>query len=521
MALSCCLFAGARVAASRSPAATIRQRYHFPQAVAAGLLSLQPAQRWHRVLRFCSASSSSSSPPTPPLDTTGNCDPLCSVDEVSSQYFEANYEPKNDLLKALTIIATALAGAAAINHSWVAANQDIAMVLVFAIGYAGIIFEESLAFNKSGVGLLMAVCLWVIRGIGAPSTDVAVQELSQTTSEVSEIVFFLLGAMTIVEIVDAHQGFKLVTDNISTRNPKTLLWVIGIVTFFLSAILDNLTSTIVMVSLLRKLVPPSEYRKLLGAVVVIAANAGGAWTPIGDVTTTMLWIHGQITTLKIMQGLFIPSAVSLAVPLALMSLTSEANGSAQKSSSLLSSEQMAPRGQLVLGVGLGALVSVPIFKALTGLPPFMGMLLGLGILWILTDAIHYGDSERQRLKVPQALSRIDTQGILFFLGILLSVGCLESAGILRQLANYLDANIPNADLIASAIGTGGSMLIIGSAAGVAFMGIEKVDFFWYFRKVSGFALAGYAAGIISYLAAQNLHLSLPASLADIPFLSGS
>jgi len=434
------------------------------------------------------------------------------------------------------------------------------MVLVFALGYAGIIFEESLAFNKSGVGILMAVCLWVVRSIGAPSVDVAVEELSHTTAEVSEIVFFLLGAMTIVEIVDAHQGFKLVTDNISTRSPKTLLWVIGIVTFFLSAILDNLTSTIVMVSLLRKLVPPSEYRKLLGGVVVIAANAGGAWTPIGDVTTTMLWIHGQVTTLKIMQGLFIPSAVSLAVPLALMSLTSEANGTSQKSSSMLSSEQMAPRGQLVLAVGLGALVSVPVFKALTGLPPFMGMLLGLGILWILTDAIHFGDSERQRLKVPQALSRIDTQGILFFLGILLSVGSLESAGILRQLANYLDANIPNGDLIASAIGvasavidnvplvaatmgmydltsypqdsdfwqliafcagTGGSMLIIGSAAGVAFMGIEKVDFFWYFRKVSGFALAGYAAGIISYLAAQNLHLTLPTSLAEIPFIPGS
>ncbi|GJN40099.1 hypothetical protein PR202_gb29268 [Eleusine coracana subsp. coracana] len=354
------------------------------------------------------------------------------------------------------------------------------------------------------------------------------------------------------------------------------LFQIGIVTFFLSSVLDNLTSTIVMVSLIRKLVPPSEYRKLLGGVVVIAANAGGAWTPIGDVTTTMLWIHGQITTLKIMQGLFIPSVVSLAVPLALMSLTSEANGSSQKSSSFLSSEKMAPRGKLVLAVGVGALVFVPAFKALTGLPPYMGMLLGLGILWILTDAIHYGEPERQTLKVPQALSRIDTQGILFFLGILLSVGSLqhisfihlffsiatslESAGILRQLANYLDANIPNADLIASAIGvvsavvdnvplvaaamgmydltsypqdsdfwqlvafcagTGGSMLIIGSAAGVAFMGMEKVDFFWYIRKVSGFAFAGYAAGIACYLATQNLDLSLPTSLAAIPFISGS
>ncbi|KAM0866185.1 hypothetical protein ACQ4PT_042788 [Festuca glaucescens] len=477
MALSSYLLAGSGAASPSFPPLR-RRSHHFPPSLVT--TALPPAQRWRRSLRFCAASSPP--PPVPPEDeeltdyelseTTGNCDPLCSVDEVSLQYFEANYKPKNDLIKALAILATSLAGAAAINHSWVAANQDIAMVLVFALGYAGIIFEESLAFNKSGVGLLMAVCLWVIRSIGAPSTDVAVQELSQSTVEVSEIVFFLLGAMTIVEIVDSHQGFKLVTDNISTRNPKTLLWV----------------------------------------------------------------------------GLFVPSVVSLVVPLALMSLTSEANGSDQASSSLLSSEQMAPRGQLVFAVGLGALVFVPVFKSLTGLPPFMGMLLGLGILWILTDAIHYGESGRQRLKVPQALSRIDTQGILFFLG------------ILRQLANYLDANIPNADLIASIIGvasaiidnvplvaatmgmydltsfpqdsdfwqlvafcagTGGSMLIIGSAAGVAFMGMEKVDFFWYFRKVSGFALAGYVAGIIAYLAAQNIPLSLPTSLAEIPFITGS
>lgn len=195
------------------------------------------------------------------MDGSGRCDPLCSVDDVSSQDFQANYQPKTDLLKALAILASALGGAAAINHSWVAANQDVAMVMVFALGYAGIIFEESLAFNKSGVGLLMAVCLWVIRSIGAPSTDIAVTELTRASAEVSEIVFFLLGAMTIVEIVDAHQGFKLVTDNITTRKPRILLWVVGYVTFFLSAVLDNLTSTIVMVSLLQKLVPPSEYRK--------------------------------------------------------------------------------------------------------------------------------------------------------------------------------------------------------------------------------------------------------------------
>ncbi|KAH9655898.1 Sodium/proton antiporter 1 [Citrus sinensis] len=438
--------------------------------------------------------------------SSGTCDPLCSLDETSSSDFEANYQPKTDLLKALAVFAAAITGAVAINHSWVAANQ-------------------------------------------APSTEIAVSELSRASAEVSEIVFFLLGAMTIVEIVDAHQGFKLVTDNITTRKPRTLLWVIGFVTFFLSSILDNLTSTIVMVSLLRKLVPPSEYRKLLGAVVVIAANAGGAWTPIGDVTTTMLWIHGQISTLPTMKSLFIPSAVSLAVPLAFLSLTSEVNGKGQESSNVLASEQMAPRGQLVFAVGIGALIFVPVFKALTGLPPYMGILLGLGVLWILTDAIHYGESERQKLKVQKQI----LPGSLFPFS-------LEAAGLLREIANYLDAHISNIDLIASAIGvvsavidnvplvaatmgmydltsfpqdsefwqliaycagTGGSMLIIGSAAGVAFMGMEKVDFFWYLRKVSGFAFAGYATGIAAYLAVNSLHFSLPTTLAQAPFLPGS
>ncbi|KAL0356868.1 UNVERIFIED_CONTAM: Sodium/proton antiporter 1 [Sesamum calycinum] len=448
------------------------------------------------------------------VSPSGTCDPLCSVDETSSEDFEASYQPKTDFLKALAVLAAAGTGALAINHSWVAANQ-------------------------------------------APSTEAAVSELSHASGEVSEIVFFLLGAMTIVEIVDAHQGFKLVTDNITTRKPRTLLWVVGFVTFFLSSVLDNLTSTIVMVSLLRKLVPPSEYRKLLGAVVVIAANAGGAWTPIGDVTTTMLWIHGQISTLQTMKDLAIPSAVSLAVPLALMSLTSEVNGKGQNSADVLASEQMAPRGKLVFSIGIGALVFVPVFKALTGLPPYMGMLLGLGVLWIVTDAIHYGESERQRLKVPQALSRIDTQGALFFLGILLSVSSFTSqprgSRYSAEIANYLDAHIANVELIASSIGvvsaiidnvplvaatmgmydlssfpqdsefwqlvaycagTGGSMLVIGSAAGVAFMGMEKVDFF-----VSGALLALLL--YMLHMAVHNLNISLPTALAQVPFLSGS
>ncbi|KAL5561290.1 hypothetical protein UlMin_031037 [Ulmus minor] len=462
------------------------------------------------------------------------------------------------LPKAVAIFAAAATGTVAINHSWVAANQDVAMALLFGIGYAGIIFDESLAFNKSGVGLLMAVSLWVVRTIGAPSTEVAVSELTNASAEICEIVFFILGAMTIVEVVDAHQGFKLVTDKITTRKPRVLLWVVGFATFFLSSILDNLTCTIVMISLLRKLVPPSEYRKLAGGVIVIAANAGGAWTPMGDVTTTMLWIHGQISTLATMKSLLLPSVISLAVPLALMSLTSEVNGE-QYPPDVLAAEKMAPRGQLVFAVGIGALIFVPVFKSLTGLPPYMGMLLGLGVLWILTDAIHYGESERQNLKVPQALSRIDTQGALFFLGILLSVSSLGAAGILRELANFLDAHIPNIELIATLIGvvsaiidnvplvaatmgmydlssfpqdsefwqlvafcagTGGSMLVVGSAAGVALMGMEKVDFCWYLRKVSGFAFAGYAAGLAAYLAIHNLHLSFPTTVAEVSLLSG-
>ncbi|KAH1190804.1 Sodium/proton antiporter 1 [Glycine max] len=397
--------------------------------------------------------------------------------------------------------------------------QGLAMALLFLIGYAVIIFEEYLGINKSGVGLLMAVGLWVIRSIWAPSTDIAVSELTHASAEVSEIVFFLLGAMTIVEIVDTHGGFKLVTDNITTQNPRLLLWVIGFITFFLSSVLDSLASTIVMISLLQKLVPLSEYQKILGGVVVIAANAGGAWSPIGAVTTTMLWINGQVSAVQTMKGLFLPSVISLVVPLVLISLT----------------------------------------RSLTGLPPYIGMLLGLGMLWIFVDAIHYGESERQKLKVPHALSRIDTQGALFFLGILLSVSSLEVAGILREIANYFDAHVPRCELIASAIGlisavidnvplvaatmgmydvssfpqdsefwqmialcasTGGSILIIGSAAGVAFMGMEKVDFFWYLRKVSGFALAGYAAGIAAYLALHNLNIFQP-TLAEVHFLSGS
>ncbi|VVB00717.1 unnamed protein product [Arabis nemorensis] len=404
----------------------------------------------------------------------------------------------------------------------------------------------------------MAISLWVVRSIEASSLEIVVLEFQNATAEVSQIVFYLLGAMTIVEIIDAHQGFKLVTDCITTRKPKLLLWMIGFVTFFLSSVLDNLTTTIVMVSLLMKLVPPSEYRKLLGAVVVIAANAGGTWTPIGDVTTTMLWTHGRISAFPTMKYLLLPSMVSLVVPLVLMSFSSEVNGMGYNTSCsvVLPYEQMAPKAKLVVGVGLGALAFVPVFKSLTGLPPYMGTLLGLGVLWILTDAIHYGDLEKQYLKVPHALSRIDTQGVMFFLGILLSISSLEAAGILKEIAYYLDAYIHSVELTASifgvvssiidnvplvaatmamydlstfpkdsefwqliafCVGTGGSMLITGSASGITFMGMEKVDFFWYFRKVSGFAFAG----IVTYFAVHNLFVELPTNEVHNPLFFDS
>eukprot|EP00270_Netrium_digitus_P007242 TRINITY_DN2110_c0_g1_i1.p1 TRINITY_DN2110_c0_g1~~TRINITY_DN2110_c0_g1_i1.p1 ORF type:complete len:642 (+),score=178.70 TRINITY_DN2110_c0_g1_i1:61-1926(+) len=485
----------------------------------------------------------------------GACDPLCSVDDMTSQeYAEVASKEKSDIIKAVVIGTVITVGAGIINHEWVETHQEIALSAVFILGYAGIIFEEALAFNKSGVALLMAVSLWVIHSLGSPTSDAAVADLTEQSAGISQIVFFLLGAMTIVEIVDAHQGFRIITDTITTRNSRTLLWLVGLITFFMSAILDNLTSTIVMVSLLRKLVSNPMQRRLLGAVVVIAANAGGAWTPIGDVTTTMLWVNGNISTVHTMQDLFLPSFMSLVVPLTIFSFDKDVSDVPTSSGgAVMSSEQMAPRGRLVFAVGVGSLLFVPIFKATTGLPPFLGMLCGLGALWLLTDAIHYGEEDRQKLKVPQALSRIDTQGVLFFLGILLSVASLDSAGLLKELAGFLDSNIGNVEVIAASIGlasavidnvplvaatmgmysisavpqdselwqliafcagTGGSILIIGSAAGVALMGMEKTDFLWYFKKVSGVALAGYIAGMAVYLAEHSISIPISSFVAS-------
>lgn len=409
--------------------------------------------------------------------------------------------------------------------------------VIFVIGYLAIMFEYRLKVNKTASALLMAVFTWVflflIKGADL-HRQVAV--LGEHLNEVSQIILFLLGAMTLVELIDLHKGFKVITDLIQTNSKRKLLWIIGFFTFFLSAILDNLTTTIVMVSLLRKLVPDAKDRMILGSLVVIAANAGGAWTPIGDVTTTMLWINGNITTLSVMKSLFLPSMASLVV--ALLIFSRELHGTYPHLLEKREKVEEEPGSKLVFFCGLGALIFVPIFKALTGLPPFMGILIGLGFLWLITDILHGEDETREHLKIPYVFTRIDTSSILFFLGILLCISALDTAGLLRELAEFLSRYVGNLPLIATIIGiisaiidnvplvaagmgmydlqtypvdsflwqmlafcagTGGSILIIGSAAGVALMGIEKINFMWYLKKVSWVALISYLTGVGVYL----------------------
>jgi Na+/H+ antiporter NhaD/arsenite permease-like protein len=414
------------------------------------------------------------------------------------------------------------------------------IILIFIVGYAAIAFETQLQFNKTAAALLTGVLCWTVYAVG--SNDTVTGQLAHHLTGIAEILFFLLGAMTIVELIDAHNGFDLITDRISTRSPRNLLWVIALLTFFLSAVLDNLTASIVMVSLLKKLMPASQTRLLMAGIVVIAANAGGAWSPIGDVTTTMLWIGGKITPVATVSKLFVPSIVSLVVPLVVLSFSKsfKTKNLAINISKLDTSTQNRFEQTTMLGIGLGGLLFVPVFKTITHLPPYIGILLVLGIIWAFSEFLHKDkdEAERQPLTAAFALSRIDTSSILFFLGILLAVGCLETSQVLRSLSVWLNDNIGNLDFIvvliglASAIidnvplvaasmgmydlgsyptdhqlwlflaycaGTGGSILIIGSAAGVAVMGMERIDFGWYFRKISWLALLGYLAGVVVYL----------------------
>lgn len=404
---------------------------------------------------------------------------------------------------------------------------------LFVIGYLCIIFEHRIGINKTTSALFTAAACWIAQFAGPAPLETDLVLFSDGVAQTAQIVFFLLGALTIVETIQVHGGLGLVGTFLRFPSKKASLWVVGFIAFFLSSILDNLTTTIVMIMLMRKLVEDSNERLIFGSVIVIAANAGGAWTPIGDVTTTMLWVGGQLSTFAIMKTLFIPSVACVVASLFIASMS--VKGQMPDRSTL--DVKLQPHALLVLLCGFGALVLVPVFRAMTGLPPFMGILTGMAGLWMLTDMIHRDHPDRDHLRFSAILSRIDVMSLLFFLGILLSVTVLEIAKILEFFAYRLDTLFSSKEIIAVIIGcissivdnvplvaacmgmydlaaypmdssfwmvaayaagTGGSLLIIGSAAGVAFMGLERVDFFWYLRKASIPALAGYLAGLFVY-----------------------
>ncbi len=426
-------------------------------------------------------------------------------------------------------------------------SPAIALIAIFIIAYAAIALEHPLKINKSGSALVGAGLLWTIYALSVEDAHLVSEQLGESLMGTAQIVFFLMGAMTIVEVVDAHNGFDVITTRIKTSRLSTLMWLVGFVTFFLSAILDNLTTTIVMISLMRKLLAKHDDRLFFAGIIVIAANSGGAWSPIGDVTTTMLWIGGQITSLAIIKAVLLPSLVSMLVPLAITAyvLRGQALVAPARRSAADRSHTSVFERNLMFFLGLGILVAVPAFKTSTHLPPFMGILFGLGILWIVGDLVHRNmdESTRQPLTLVHAMRKIDMGSLVFFIGILLAVATLEHTHILSSLAHWLDQTIGNQAVIvmiiglASAIvdnvplvaasmgmynltqyppdhffweflaycaGTGGSILIIGSAAGVAAMGLEKIHFFWYVKRISGLALIGYLAGAGVYLIQSRL-----------------
>ena len=417
-----------------------------------------------------------------------------------------------------------------------------AISIIFVLSYLAIALEHPLKISKSASALMGAGWLWTIYALGSGDINQVDADLNRSLMGTAQIVFFLMGAMTIVEVVDAHDGFLAITSRIKTTRLSSLMWLVGFVTFFLSSILDNLTTTIVMVSLMKKLLDERDDRLFFAGIIVIAANAGGAWTPIGDVTTTMLWIGNQITTLAIMKSLFIASMINLLVPL---TVTAFILGDRPVVAPKRAADDGALRStaferNLMLVLGLGILVGVPVFKTVTHLPPFMGILFGLGMLWMVGDLLHLKkeDQDKRKFTLVHALTRIDMSSIIFFIGILMAVSVLEHTHVLGALAQWLDKTVGRQDIIvliiglASAVvdnvplvaasmgmynlaqyptdsflwefiaycaGTGGSILIIGSAAGVAAMGLEKIDFFWYARKIGGLALLGYLAGAAAYV----------------------
>ncbi|MEC8306460.1 MAG: sodium:proton antiporter NhaD [Chlamydiota bacterium] len=415
--------------------------------------------------------------------------------------------------------------------------SNLLLILIFSIGYLAIILEYGLRLNKSAVALLMMVLCWSTFCFEGGSCLVGVLgSLNHHLSEVSQILFFLLGAMTLVELIDSHKGFHSFVATIKTPSRRQLLWTLSLLTFFLSAVLDNLTTTILMISILRKLLPQEKERFLYLCIVVVAANAGGAWTPIGDVTTTMLWIGGQVTTFEVIRTLITPSLLSLLIPLLWFSF--QMRGTFEELGHP-TDEEREPGSRLVFYCGMLLFLFVPLFKAVTGLPPFMGMLISLAIMWVITDILHYRYEQRHHLRVPHILTKIDVSSILFFLGILLSVSALERTGLLAEGATWLSSHVKSEAIVATAIGcvsaiidnvplvaatmgmypmsayppdsplwlmiayaagTGGSLLVMGSSAGVALMGMERVTFFSYFKKMTLPVAVGYLAGMALYVA---------------------
>ena len=416
------------------------------------------------------------------------------------------------------------------------------LIITFILGYAAITLEHPLKIDKAATALLTGVLCWVIYIMWETDKALVVHHLDEHMAGISGILFFLLGAMVIVELIDAHDGFEMVTEQVRTTDKRKLLWILMPITFFLSAALDNLTTTIVMVSLLRKIIDDKEDRMLFTGLVVVSANAGGAWSPMGDVTTTMLWVGGQITALNIITMLFIPSLVCLLLPLLVVHF--RLKGNVQTPVVPFDENKVAStpkERKWVFFIGLGVLLFVPIFKTITHLPPFMGILLGLGVMWVVTEMIHSGKDEIEKgtRSVVHALRKADTPSILFFLGILVAISALESAQLLVGLAGWLDqtignitaigisigflsAIVDNVPLVAAAqgmysleqyphdhyfweflaycAGTGGSALIIGSAAGVAAMGMENINFFWYLKRITPLAILGFLAGAVVYVA---------------------
>lgn len=421
------------------------------------------------------------------------------------------------------------------------------LIIIFVLGYICIATEHTIKINKAATALITGVLCWVVYISATENKELVTEQLTTHLGELAGILFFLLGAMTIVELIDAHNGFEIITSRINETNIRKLLWIVSLITFFLSPLLDNLTTTIVMISMVRKFVKSAEDRLYFTGMIVIASNAGGAWSPIGDVTTTMLWIGGQVTAAKIISSLFLPSLICMLVPLSVLSY--QLKGVVQrpeKDDSSLTPDITAMQQKIVFFSGVLILILVPVFKTITHLPPYMGILIGLGILWIITELIHGKKDEENKhvLSVAYALQKIDTPSILFFLGILLSVAALQITGVLNGLATWMDVHIANVDAIvlsmgllssvvdnvplvaaaqgmyslntyptdsyfweflAYSTGAGGSALIIGTAAGVAAMGMESISFGWYLRKISLLALMGFFAGAGVYMLLNGGH----------------